>query len=132
VPWNYGKNEMEVKLSEQLKMPKVHICKLKSDIDYLEKQLYFEKINYIILFGSCCKGIATLRSDIDLGIITGEDLTRNELADIRVTLNDDSQFGVETNAVILSQKNYVEQYDKQRLYREIGDGLQIYHKEGRK
>lgn len=129
MPWNLNKEEFEVKLSEKLNMPKPHILKLKQDLEYLKEMPYFNKINYIILFGSCSKAIATLRSDIDLGIITTEELTRHELADIRVTLNDDTDFGVETNAVVIEEKIYIEYYQTQRLYREIGAGVQLYYKE---
>ena len=115
MPWNFNEGELEIKLKEKLNMPNPHILKLKSDLAYLESMAYFDKINYIILFGSCSKGTATLRSDIDLCIITNEVLQRHELADIRVTLNDDMQFRVETNAVVLDEDTYVKNYYKERL-----------------
>lgn len=130
MPWNFSREELGLKLAEKLNMPKVHIQKLKQDLDYLESRTYFDKINYIILFGSCSKGIATLRSDIDLCVITEEVLGRYDIADMRITLNDDTQFRVETNVVVLDEKTYREEYNKQRLYREIGAGVQIYYKGG--
>ena len=111
-------------------MPKIHILKLISDLNYLGDTTYFDKINYIILFGSCSKGIATLQSDIDLCVITSEVLDKYEIVDLRMTLNDDTRFHVETNVVVIEEKTYIENYYEQRLYREIGGGIQIYHKGG--
>ena len=125
---NLGK-EFEEKLKEKLNMPNPHILKLKSDLSYLKEATCFDKIKYIILFGSCSKGIATLRSDIDLCVIVDEELNRYDVADIRVTLNDDTEFGVETNVVVVDEKTYVEHYSTLRLYREIGSGVQIYKRE---
>ena len=128
--WSFNEEELEKNLEEKLHMPKIHIIKLISDLDYVASVTYFDKIHYIILFGSCSKGIATLQSDIDLCIITGGLLDRYEIADLRMTLNDDRKFRVETNVVVLDEKTYMENYHEQRLYREIGGGIQIYHKGG--
>lgn len=72
--------------------------------------------------------MAVLPSDIDLCILTSRELSHTEISDIRMTLNDDTHFHVETNAVILTEKVFRTYFMQYRLYQDIGNGLQLYHK----
>ena len=60
-----------IKSLKELNLPANHELYLKQLISYLSG---FPKIKKIILFGSCAKGEATLKSDIDLFLL-GFDLT---------------------------------------------------------
>lgn len=44
-------------------------------------------------------------------------------------LNDDTNFHVETNVAILTEKTFRTYFTKYRLYQDIEKGLQLYHKE---
>ncbi len=128
MPWNRNPEQLKEKLLH-LHVPNPHITKLFYDLEYIKNSVCFNDITYIILFGSCSKGTAVLPSDIDLCILTSRALSHAEIADIRMTLNDDTNFHVETNVVILTEKVFRTYFAQYRLYQEIGDGLQLYHKE---
>ena len=131
MPWNRNPQQLKEKLIE-LHVPTPHIHKLLYDLDYIKGLACFNDITYIILFGSCSKGKAVLPSDIDLCILTSREFNRFEISDIRMTLNDDTHFNVETNAVILTEEIFRTHFHKYRLYQDIGNGLQLYHKEANK
>lgn len=128
MPWNRNSTQLKEKLM-QLHVPAPHITKLLYDLEYIESASCFDAITYIILFGSCSKGTAVLPSDIDLCILTSRELNHMEISDIRMTLNDDTNFHVETNVIILTEKTFRTYFTKYRLYQDIGNGLQLYHKE---
>lgn len=128
MPWNRNSTQLKEKLI-QLHVPAPHITKLLYDLEYIESVSCFDDITYIILFGSCSKGTAVLPSDIDLCILTSRPLNHSETSDIRMTLNDDTDFHVETNVVILTEETYRSHFNHYRLYQDIGNGLQLYHKE---
>ena len=59
---------------EELKMPDSHKMYLEHLIEYFR---IYPKIEKVLLFGSCAKGVATEKSDIDL-LILGADLTDDD------------------------------------------------------
>lgn len=105
-----------------LPMFKHQKLKLAEDFIYLSEQSYAYKIKEIYLFGSCAKGTATVRSDIDLGVLLKEDMSLRERADLRQTWNDSYKHGVETNVVFIPP----DFNNRLRLYQEIRKGIKLY------
>ena len=62
----------------ELKMPKAHEVYLERVLGYFRM---YPKIEKVLLFGSCAKGEATPRSDLDLFLV-GSDLTDDDEWDI--------------------------------------------------
>lgn len=60
-----------IKSLDELKLPNKH---RKFIENYLENISKFDCIDSVILFGSCAKGMATENSDVDLFVITSEDV----------------------------------------------------------
>ena len=89
------------------------------DFNFLKQAKYIDFIRRMYIFGSCGNGNATVKSDIDLGIELNTELDTKQLADIRMTLNDDTDFGIETNIVIVPKNQC-------RLKNEILKGVIVY------
>jgi len=62
----------------ELKIPKTHEIYLERLLEYLKT---YPKVERVLLFGSCAKGKATPRSDMDLFLI-GSNLTDDDEWDI--------------------------------------------------
>jgi len=63
---------------DELDLPNSHKRYLKQLLGYLRM---FPKVEKVILFGSCAKGIATQKSDIDL-LLLGSEMTDDDEWDI--------------------------------------------------
>ena len=63
---------------DELNLPDNHRIYLMQLLDYLKM---FPKVEKVILFGSCAKGSATSKSDIDL-LLLGSDITDDDEWDI--------------------------------------------------
>lgn len=122
-------DKLENILVTELNMPIEHSKKLVDDLKYIKSLNIFKDVYSIVLFGSCSKGKAKRKSDIDLCVVFDKNLDRNETFQIRPDLNDDSKFGVETNAVLLFKDSFLKYLNSNRFYREIDEGINLYIKD---
>ncbi len=93
---------MELNLSKRFKN------KFDKDLDFLTSNYDIEKI---ILFGSCARGTYKVTSDLDLLVLTKEDLTRQERGEIHSTL-DEPLDKVSTDVVLYKVEDFLNSNSK--------------------
>lgn len=81
-------NRIPQVIIQELQLPKRFEDKLRHDVEYLLSWTKIDCIKSIILFGSCARGTMRVTSDVDLLVITKEELQRSERGEIASKLEE--------------------------------------------